>query len=141
MKLISYIQLVQNEGFQVQKGMNFGVKKSYPMVLMSTQRNSPYNDKMLEDGMIEYEGHDVPKSDKYLKKEIDQPIANPSGTLTENGKFFQAAENYKQEERDPAKIKVYRKIRAGVWVDMGFYDLINGFIAPDGKRKCIQIYS
>ena len=65
---------------------------------------------MLEDGLIEYEGHDAPRSEKYNKKEVDQPIANASGTLTENGKFFQAAEQFKEGKRQPAKIKVYRSI-------------------------------
>jgi len=139
MKIISYNQLVINEGgTQIQKGMNFAVKKTYSIVLMSTEKNAPYNDNMLEDGLIEYEGHDAPRSEKYNKKEVDQPIANSSGTLTENGKFFQAAENYKEGKRKPAKIKVYRKIRKGVWVDMGFYSLIDGFVSPDGKRNVFK---
>ena len=118
MKVISYPQLVMNEGgIQVQKGMNFAIKKSYSIVLMSTEKNAPYNDSMLEDGVIEYEGHDAPRNDSYNKKEVDQPIANKTGTLTENGKFMQAADNFKEGKREPALIKVYRKIRKGVWVD------------------------
>ena len=139
MKIISYNQLVINEGgTQVQKGMNFAVKKTYSIVLMSTEKNAPYNDNMLEDGLIEYEGHDAPRSEKYNKKEVDQPIANASGTLTENGKFFQAAENYKEGKREPAKIKVYRRIQRGIWVDMGFYSLIDGFESSDGKRNVFK---
>ena len=39
MKVISYPQLVMNEGgIQVQKGMNFAIKKSYSIVLMSTEK-------------------------------------------------------------------------------------------------------
>ena len=139
MKVISYHQLVINEGgTQVQKGMNFAIKKTYSIVLMSSEKNAPYNDRMLEDGVIEYEGHDATKNDSYNKKEVDQPIANKTGTLTENGKFLQASENYKEGKRDPALIKVYRKIRMGVWVDMGFYDLIDGFTKFDGKRKVFR---
>ena len=120
MKILSYNNLVINEGgIQVQKGMNFGIRGSYSIVLMSTRKNAPYNDRMLEEGIIEYEGHDAPKSDKYNKKEVDQPITNYSGTLTENGKFLKAVEDYKSGKRDPAKIKVYRKLKQGVWVDMG----------------------
>jgi hypothetical protein len=139
MKVISYHQLVINEGgTQVQKGMNFAIKKTYSIVLMSSEKNAPYNDRMLEDGVIEYEGHDATKNDSYNKKEVDQPIANKTGTFTENGKFLQASENYKEGKRDPALIKVYRKIRMGVWVDMGFYDLIDGFTKFDGKRKVFR---
>jgi hypothetical protein len=120
LKILSYDELrAQEGGTQVQKGMNFGIKGSYSIVLMSTVKNAPYNDRLLDDGVIEYEGHDAPKSSSYDKKLVDQPIATKSGTLTENGKFYQAADNYKSGMRNPAKIKVYRKIRPGVWVDIG----------------------
>jgi len=37
MEIISYSQLVVNEGGkQIQRGMNFGIQKSYSIVLMST---------------------------------------------------------------------------------------------------------
>ena len=111
MKIISYLQLATNEGVQVQKGMNFNIKKFYSIVLMSTLKNAPYVDKLLDDGIIEYEGHDARKSSEYNKKEVDQPMANQNGVLTENGKFFQAADNFKSGKREPAKIKVYRKLR------------------------------
>lgn len=138
MRIISYLQLATNEGVQVQKGMNFNIKKFYSIVLMSTLKNAPYVDKLLDDGIIEYEGHDARKSTEYNKKEVDQPIANQNGVLTENGKFFQAADNFKSGKREPAKIKVYRKLRDGVWVDMGFYDLIDGYKVNDGKRTVFK---
>ena len=114
MQIISYNQLVQNEnGKHIQKGMNFGIQKSYSIVLMSTEKNSPYNDEIFDDGVIEYEGHDVPKNISEDKKSIDQPIANATGHPTENGKFYNAAIDFKKNVREAAKIKVYRKIRAG----------------------------
>ena len=125
-------------GINLQRGMNFGIQGSYSIVLMSVAKNAPYADEMLEDGIIKYEGHDQHIISKELKKVTDQPMANKSGTLTQNGQFFQAAENYKLGKRKPAKIKVYRKIRAGIWVDMGFYDLIDGFIENDGKRNVFK---
>ena len=55
MKIISYDELVMNEGGKkVQKGMNFGIRANYSIVLMSTRSNAPYSDKILEDGSIEY---------------------------------------------------------------------------------------
>ena len=141
MRVISYNQLVMNEGgTQVQKGMNFGIKKTHSIVLMSTEKNAPYNDELLEDGVIEYEGHDAVRSDSYNKKEVDQPSVNRTGSLTENGKFQKASDNYKQGERSPALIKVYRKIRKGIWVDMGFYDLIDSSYEFDGKRNVYKFY-
>lgn len=138
-EVISYQKLTSQEGgTQVQKGMNFGIKQTYSIVLMSIQSNAPYNDKMLADGKIEYEGHDAPKSDIYVSKLIDQPSTTVNGTLTENGKFFQAAKDYNENKREPEKIKVYRKLRKGIWVDMGFYNLVNGYIKPDGNRKVFK---
>lgn len=139
MKVISYYQLVQNEqGAQVQKGMNFAMKPRYSIVLMSTEKGAPYNDSLLDGGVIEYEGHDAPRSTRYDKKTVDQPIATASGTLTENGKFLQAVENFKAGDRTAALIKVYRKIRKGVWVDMGMYDLIDAYIRSDGNRNVFK---
>ena len=67
-------------------------------------------------------------------------MRTPSGTLTENGKFFNAAEKYKAGKRDPAIIKVYRKIRPGVWVDIGFYNLTNAYLKPDGIRNVFKFF-
>jgi len=124
-------------GIHLQKGMNFGIRGSYSIVLMSVEKNAPYADEMLDGGIIKYEGHDarVPIEEKKI---TDQPIANVTGTLTENGKFTQAAENFKEGKREAAKIKVYRKLRKGVWVDMGFYDLIDSFREYDGKRNVFK---
>ena len=62
MKIISYSELVANEdGKMIQKGMNFGIQKTHSVVLMSTEKNAPYNDEIFDDGVIEYEGHDVTK--------------------------------------------------------------------------------
>ena len=63
-----------------------------------------------------------------------------TGALTENGKFQRASDNYKQGERSPALIKVYRKIRKGIWVDLGFYDLIDSSYEFDGKRNVYKFY-
>ena len=124
-------------GIHLQKGMNFGIRGSYSIVLMSVEKNAPYADEMLDGGIIKYEGHDA-RVPIEAKKITDQPIANVTGTLTENGKFTQAAENFKEGKREAAKIKVYRKLRKGVWVDMGFYDLIDSFREYDGKRNVFK---
>ena len=139
MKVISYTQLVIKEnGKQIQKGMNFGIQKAYSVVLMSTQKNAPYNDHILEEGVIEYEGHDVPSNLNPDKKLVDQSLLTPSGTPTENGKFFQAALDYKEGIKEPSQVQVYRKLRKGIWVDMGFYDLIDAYEKQDLERKVFK---
>jgi len=118
MNIIPYLQMCANEGdISLQRGMNFGIRGSYSIVLMSVAKNAPYADEMLEDGIIKYEGHDADRGvAKELKKSIDQPRQYFSGSLTQNGKFARAAEEYKQGKREPARIKVYRKLRASVWI-------------------------
>ena len=139
MKVISYTQLVIKEnGKQIQKGMNFGIQKTYSVVLMSTQKNAPYNDHILEEGVIEYEGHDVPLNLNPDKKLVDQSLLTPSGTPTENGKFFQAALDYREGIKEPSQVQVYRKLRKGIWVDMGFYDLIDAYEKQDLERKVFK---
>ena len=46
---------------------------------MSTAKNAPYIDEVFDDGVIEYEGHDAPKSIDYDKKCVDQPAYTKTG--------------------------------------------------------------
>lgn len=85
-----------------------------------------------------YEGHDIPRSAKAVDpKAVDQPKVSNSGRLTENGKFFQAAEEYKQG-RQPEVIRVYEKIRDGIWTDNGFFNLVDSWLESDGKREVFK---
>ena len=61
--IISYIEMCQEEGFSLQKGMNYRVKSDYSIFLMSVRVGAPYSDEILEDGrVLIYEGHDAPRS-------------------------------------------------------------------------------
>ena len=87
MNVISYTQLVIKEnGKQIQKGMNFAIQKTYSVVLMSTQKNAPYNDQIFDDGEIEYEGHDVPANINPEKKLVGQFLSQYS--LKTPGYYF-----------------------------------------------------
>ena len=109
--VIRYVDMTMEEGFSVQRGMNFSVaNKEYGIILMSVRSNAPYADRFEDNGTtIIYEGHDVQKNyaPKGINpKDIDQPMTIPSGSLSENGKFYEAAQKFKTG--DPAKIiKVY----------------------------------
>ena len=72
-------------------------------------------------------------NDDYNKVE-NQPIINKDGSQSENGKFIDAWRMYQKGEREPAVIKVYRKIEKGVWVNLGFYQLIGVFKDSKSKR-------
>ena len=54
-----------------------------------------------------------------IPKIVNQPRFNPSGTLTQNGFFFNAAELYKQGKQKAEIVRVYEKLHRGIWVFNG----------------------
>ena len=143
-EVISYIDLSVEEGFSIQRGMNFHINgKDYAIILMSVRPNAPYADRFEDNGTtIIYEGHNLQSnhnnSDKSVKY-IDQPMATPNGTLTENGKFYNAAIDYKNNKSSAKKVKVYEKIKSGVWVYNGYFNLVDAFIENDGYRNVFNL--
>lgn len=86
-----------------------------------------------------YEGHDVQRRNGITNpKSVDQPERNPTGTLTENGKFYKAAQEYKNGRRPPEKVRVYEKIRPGVWSYNGIFELVDSWQEFDGQRKVFK---
>ncbi len=140
--IISYAELVAAENANVQKGMNFQIKPEYSIFLMSVRRNAPYADEWDESsGTLIYEGHDVPSNIAKEPKDVDQPLTTPKGTLTENGKFFTAAQSYKMRMvKEPHKIKVYEKIKDGIWCYKGFFNLVDATLVTSDKRKVFKFF-
>lgn len=128
-EIISYQEMCYREGLSLQRGMNYKVRGNNSIFLMSVRPNAPYRDKFEDDGVtIIYEGHDVPKSKLNAKpKEIDQEEYSVTGNLTENGKFYQAALDYKKKLREAELIKVYEKIKPGIWSFNGVFELIDAW--------------
>jgi len=139
--ILSYREMCDAENAQtLQRGMNFRMKSTYSVILMSQRSNAPYRDKIHDDGItIEYEGHDVSKrANDHNPKNENQPDKLPSGRLTQNGYFIKAAKNYKEKGVAPELVKVYEKIFPGVWSLKGFFDLIDYIIFNDGKRNAFR---
>ena len=139
-EIIPYLEMCQREGLSLQRGMNFQSGKSYSIILMSVRKNAPYRDKLENEGFtLIYEGHDINKT--YAgpdPKSIDQPEKNPGGSLTENGKFHKAAQEYVQGIRSCEKIKVYEKIHNGIWSYNGLFNLVDSWRENDGKRRVFK---
>ena len=140
--IISYAELVAAENANVQKGMNFQIKPEYSIFLMSVRKNAPYADEWDESsGTLIYEGHDAPSNVAKEPKEVDQPLTTPKGTLTENGKFFTAAQSYKMRMiKEPHKVKVYEKIKDGIWCYKGFFNLVDATLVTSDKRKVFKFF-
>ena len=126
--IISHAEITMQEGVSLQKGMNFNMPSGVPVILMSTRRGAPYKDRVEDGGKtLIYEGHNVPKNLSDSPLESDQEITLPSGKLTENGRFFQAASDYKKGLSEAKLVKVYEKLRDGIWVFNGYFSLVDAF--------------
>ena len=138
--IISYDDLCRKEGAKLQKGMNFRLKGGHSVILMSVRKNSPYQDEISKDGsVLIYEGHDVPKTEGVSDpKRLDQPEYRYSGSLTENGKFNKAAQEFKRGNKGPDIVQVYEKIKPGIWSDNGYFHLIDSWIKSDDLRKVFK---
>jgi len=138
--IISYIEMCQKEGTSLQKGMNFRLKGKHSVILMSVRPNAPYKDQVQEDGaVLIYEGHDEPKTKGVIDpKLLDQPEGRRNGSLTENGKFHKAAQVFKAGKKGPDIVRVYEKIKAGIWSDNGYFHLVDSWTEHDGKRKVFK---
>jgi hypothetical protein len=139
-EIIPYIEMCQREGASLQRGMNYRLGGKYSVILMSLRPNAPYRDRFEQDGtVLIYEGHDVPRSQRDPHpKSIDQPEFTPSGSLTENGKFHQAAQEYRNGLREAEIIRVYEKIHSGIWAFNGLFQLTDSWKESDGQRSVFK---
>jgi hypothetical protein len=122
------------------EGYEFSIEGKALSNTMSVRPNAPYKDQVREEGaVLVYEGHDEPKkSGDVDPKTLDQPEYRPNGSLTENGKFHKAAQAYKARKKGPDIVRVYEKIKAGIWSDNGYFHLVDSWIEHDGKRKVFK---
>jgi hypothetical protein len=107
---------------------------------MSIRPNAPYQDRIEEDGtVLIYEGHDQPRTAGITDpKSLDQLGNLPSGRPTENGKFRQAAMAYKNGSRQAERVRVYEKIKDGIWSYNGVFHLVDAWVQSDGKREVFR---
>ena len=138
--IISHADMCKEEDRMLEAGMNYRCGGTYSVLLMSKRPNAPYNDEVQDNGRtLIYEGHDWPKSAAHPDpKAVDQPMRNRSGSLTQNGKFFEAAKRHKDEGTAPELIRVYEKLYSGIWVYNGTFRLIDAWLQESGGRKVFK---
>lgn len=137
--IISHAQMCIEEGVSLQKGMNYKIRGETTVILMSLRKGAPYADRVEENGeILIYEGHDIPKNLARDPKSVDQTDLTPRGSLTENGKFFKAAMDYKDGKHDAELIKVYEKIKDGIWVFNGVFELVDAWTEMSGGRNVFK---
>jgi hypothetical protein len=137
--IITFNEMCTAEGQMLQRGMHFRLRGKYSVLLMSTRRGAPYRDEWEEGGKIlVYEGHDAPRRADINPKLVDQPGSTPKGAPTQNGLFLHAATEYRNGRSGPEIVKLYEKIRDGIWVYNGTFHLVDGWLERDGKRKVFK---
>ena len=100
------------------------------------RRNAPYRDRIEDEGTtLIYEGHDQPRGRGMSNpKAADQLDARPTGNLTQNGKFNRAAQDAKAARRRPERVRVYEKIKPGIWSYNGIFHLVDSWTERDERR-------
>ena len=142
-EIISYREMCDNENVQtLQRGMNYRLNPNYSVILMSQRKNAPYRDRISDDELsIEYEGHDIPRSEKAGNpKLLDQLKTTSNGKLTQNGLFAKAVEEFKQGKREAEIVRAYEKIFSGVWSEKGFFKLVDYRYEHDDRNRKVFKY-
>lgn len=139
-EIISYLEMCHREEASLQRGMNFEISHNYSVILMSVRLNAPYADRFEDDGStLIYEGHDVPRSSQFPNpKMVDQSELTPNGRLTENGKFYKAGQDYKSKKRSPERVRVYEKIKSGIWSYNGIFHLVDSWLEHSNGRNVFK---
>ena len=121
--------MCHREGVSIQRGMNYELRDNHSVILMSVRPNAPYADRLEEDGTtLIYEGHDVPRSPQNPNpKTVNQPEYTPARSLTQNGLFHRAAQLFKSGKREPERVRVYEKIKQGIWSYNGIFHLVDSW--------------
>jgi hypothetical protein len=60
--VVSYREMCDLYGISLQRGMNFRIRNSESLILMSIRPGAPYEDRVEQGGrVVVYEGHDAPR--------------------------------------------------------------------------------
>lgn len=139
-EIISYFEMCQRERTSLQQGMNFGIGGTHSVILMSQRPNAPYEDRIEADGAIlVYEGHNEPRSPSVKEPAlVDQPRYSRNRALTQNGRFEFAALEYKAGRCPPERVRVYEKIRVGIWSYNGMFHLVDAWTEKAGGRSVFK---
>jgi len=138
--VISYLEMCAPFGVNLQRGMNYRIREGESLILMSQRSGAPYQDKVEQDGrIIIYEGHDLPRTKGIVDpKIVDQPEFQPNGKATQNGLFAEAARRFKYGTAPAERVRVFEKIRDGIWVYNGIFELIDSWQEKSGPREVFK---
>lgn len=135
--VVTYREMCAREGVTLRRGMNFRMKGRASVIPMSLRPDQPYEDRRESHALV-YEGHDIVRRAGPDPKTVDQPAVTPSGRPTQNGLFFEAAAKFKRGESEPELVRVYEKIRRGLWAFNGLFNLVDAWQEISNGRKVFK---
>src|SRR5262245_48138897 len=132
--------MCREEEVNLQAGMNYRLGGRRTVVLMSVRPGAPYADRVEDGGhVLIYEGHDEPRRKGGPDpKTLDQPARHFGGGLTQNGRFLEAVEGFKRGLQEPEEVRVYEKLRSGIWVFAGVFLLIDAWEESANGRRVFK---
>lgn len=138
--VFSYLEMCAGFGVNLQRGMNFRLRPNENVILMSLRPGAPYADRIEEGGrVIIYEGHDLPQTKGGPDpKTSEQPEFLPSGRLTQNGFFADAVRRFKSGRAEAERVKVFEKIRPGIWAYNGLFNLVDVWQETSERRQVFK---
>ncbi len=132
--------MCEAEQSSLQRGMNYRMHVDHSVLLMSRRPGAPYAD-MVEDGgsTLVYEGHDATRSlDGPDPKQVDQPLVTSAGNPTQNGLFMAAATAFLSGQHQAERVRVYEKVRTGIWVFNGLFLLTDAWTTNASGREVFK---
>jgi hypothetical protein len=139
--VIKHAEMSLEEGMMLQRGMNFrSGNRAHSIILMSVRPNAPYADRVEDDGRtLIYEGHNIPRARNGPNpNQVSQPLKTPGGRLTQNGRFSAAAAAYREGGSPAELVRVYEKVRGGIWVYNGVFRLVDAWTEKSGPRRVFK---
>jgi hypothetical protein len=141
--IISMSELFVREGAEFKNSMNFRDKPGLLSVVVILPREGEYTDRWDPEGaLLICEGHDS-IAEGAAGSADDQLLMYTSGKPTENGKFYKAAQAYKDGLRDaPLQVQIYEKLDQGVFFDKGIFNLVDASYSKGraGVRKVARFH-
>jgi hypothetical protein len=138
--VVSYLEMCARFGVHLQRGMNFRLRSAESLILMSVRPGAPYEDRVEQGGrVIVYQGHDMPPMKGGPDPTfVDQGEFQPNGRRTQNGLFTEAVRRFKSGKAPSEKVPVFEKIRDGVWVSNGLFELVDGWQETHERRPVFK---
>ncbi|MFZ2556201.1 MAG: hypothetical protein WAZ27_01900 [Minisyncoccia bacterium] len=140
--ILSAAELMEREGMLLQKSMNFRDRgEQLSIFLVLAKDEGEFKDAW--DGkkqIYTFEGHDSTTKETGGKS-LDQLLMYGGDKLTENGRFYKAANEFKDGVRkDALQVQIYEKLDPGVWFDKGIFDLIDAAGVKEDGRKIFKFF-